>query len=151
LADWLVGWLVGWLVDWLTECLLLCLPTVCYANHLTDEHHPLQDIWSLRENVPVALARLCKNGSVDGPFLFKYDISVPRVRDMLLVAEEVRRDFLADGFCVADGHDLSVAAIAKETPLLSGGGATSRAECVLRVYCYGHVGDQNLHLNVILR
>lgn len=117
----------------------------------------VQDIWSLRENVPVALARLCRNGSSEGPLLFKYDISVPRVGDMLVVAEEVRRDFLADGFSVAECHDLASSPITQARSediavlQLSEDETRRRRECVLRLYCYGHAGDQNLHLNVMLR
>ncbi len=124
--------------------------------------------------MPVSLADICHNDRVEGPFLFKYDISIPDLRDMIDVSEEVKSDFRADGFVIMDSHDLnrtgrpeggatvSTAAnecekeqssVIKEEDCISSGIVVDSLQegCVIRMYCYGHAGDQNLHLNVVVR
>lgn len=89
-----------------------------------------QALWAIRENVPVSLAKLSRNGSVDGPFLFKYDVSLPSLLHVEEISAEVGDAFLREGFSVAAGHFLEGGA--------GGEGRGGRRGCVLRVYCYGH-------------
>ena len=76
------------------------------------------DIWSLRENITVALNK--------AGYVYKYDFSLPLHSFYKLVEET--RDRIEDRF--GDGSE------------------ESRSKVPLRVVGYGHVGDSNLHLNV---
>ena len=128
----------------------MCDPTAAQASIDSTR----QAIWAVRESIPVSLARLCRHESPQGPFLFKYDISIPVLQDMLPVAEEVAAALRAEGFAVATGLDdvpEKREGEGKGGSASQGDGGGGAEECLLRVFYYGHAGDQNLHLNVILR
>lgn len=76
-------------------------------------------LWTLREGIPEACG---KTGSV-----YKYDVSIP-VKDMYSVVEKVRLRLRENGLLTGDGQ--------AEGPIKA---------CV----GYGHMGDGNIHLNVV--
>jgi FAD/FMN-containing dehydrogenase len=105
------------------------------------------ELWKIRELIPVALAKMSRNGSLSGPFLLKYDISIPWAETE--VAVHAIREYLSQdcGHVLLDRDTLGVD---------SDGGRDyfhdhASVDYVLCVFCFGHAGDQNLHLNVILR
>lgn len=85
------------------------------------------DIWKLRELIPVAIE---EEGRVH-----KYDVSVPLDRFYELV-ERTREELREEGFGVATAR-------AAGAPV--GGGREGEE---VKVVGYGHLGDSNLHLNV---
>lgn len=85
------------------------------------------DIWKLRELIPVAIE---EEGRVH-----KYDVSVPLDRFYELV-ERTREGLREEGFGVATAQSAGAPA-----------GGRKKGEEV-KVVGYGHLGDSNLHLNV---
>ena len=105
------------------------------------------ELWKIREFIPVALAQMSRNTTVSGPFLFKYDISLPWLEtERLVTAVE---EYMS-GQC---GHAIIGFGVGVDThssrQYLQE--FKSSVDYVVCTYCYGHAGDQNLHLNVILR
>ncbi len=105
-------------------------------------------MWSIREHVPIALMQYSRTrlppGHSDAVFgkLFKFDVSV-RIGDMSAFLSAVRADAVLAGmqFLGADGlveHSLPAASM------------TLPQGYALRVCNFGHAGDQNLHLNILL-
>lgn len=86
---------------------------------LAQDSSQFASLWTLREGIPEACG---KTGSV-----YKYDVSIP-VGDMYSVCEKVRRRLQDKGLLKGDGsNDGSIRA------------------CV----GYGHMGDGNIHLNIV--
>ncbi|KAA1110809.1 hypothetical protein PGT21_032175 [Puccinia graminis f. sp. tritici] len=88
---------------------------------LSQDESQLQSIWSFRELIPESVGK-------HGP-TYKYDLSVP-LPVMYSIVEEARARFIEHGLLAPDGS---------EGDLLRG------------VVGYGHIGDGNLHLNVIAK
>jgi len=88
---------------------------------LSQDETQLQSIWSFRELIPESVAK-------HGP-TYKYDLSVP-LPVMYSIVEEARERFIQHGLLAPDGT---------EGGLLKG------------VLGFGHIGDGNLHLNVIAK
>lgn len=111
----------------------------------------VQHFWDVRELVPVALSQLCRYRTVMGPFLLKYDISIP-LQDWKAFSAEVVDTLKRVGYTVLPTHthtcektelDLKTKEIAIEDYNMSDSSFT--------IYEFGHGGDQNLHFNVVLR
>ncbi|KAH9470264.1 hypothetical protein MJO28_003853 [Puccinia striiformis f. sp. tritici] len=88
---------------------------------LSQDETQLQSIWSFRELIPESVGK-------HGP-TYKYDLSVP-LPVMYSIVEETRERFIKHGLLAPDGS---------EGDLLKG------------VVGFGHIGDGNLHLNVIAK
>ncbi|PLW26706.1 hypothetical protein PCASD_20758 [Puccinia coronata f. sp. avenae] len=88
---------------------------------LSQDESQLQSIWSFRELIPESVA---KHGST-----YKYDLSVP-LPVMYSIVEETRERFIQHGLLAPDG---------------------SEGDLLRAVVGYGHIGDGNLHLNVIAK
>ena len=88
---------------------------------LSQDETQLQSIWSFRELIPESVGK-------QGP-TYKYDLSVP-VPLMYSIVEEARERFIKHGFLAPDG---------------------SEGDLLRDVVGYGHIGDGNLHLNVIAK
>ncbi|OAV92174.1 hypothetical protein PTTG_03708 [Puccinia triticina 1-1 BBBD Race 1] len=88
---------------------------------LSQDETQLQSIWSFRELIPESVGK-------HGP-TYKYDLSVP-VPLMYSIVEEARERFIKHGFLAPDG---------------------SEGDLLRDVVGYGHIGDGNLHLNVIAK
>ncbi len=85
------------------------------------DQRQFNEIWSIRENVPVSLMQLSR---ILGGKLYKYDISV-NINKMDELVCDVKRE-------IQSSADLK-----------------SYAR-FLHVYTFGHVGDGNIHLNILL-
>lgn len=88
---------------------------------LSQDETQVQSIWSFRELIPESVA---KHGAT-----YKYDLSVP-LPLMYSIVEETRERFIQHGLLAPDG---------------------SEGELLRGVVGYGHIGDGNLHLNVIAK
>lgn len=88
---------------------------------LSQDESQLQSIWSFRELIPESVG---KHGAT-----YKYDLSVP-LPLMYSIVEETRERFIQHGLLASDG---------------------SEGDLVRDVVGYGHIGDGNLHLNVIAK
>jgi FAD/FMN-containing dehydrogenase len=103
----------------------------------------LQDLWSLREHVPLALMSLSRTGTASSPGtglvkkLFKYDVSLPEVAQMPVLVSEVADQLRREGYRVTQfaGDDDN--------------GSTSVA-VTFQLFGFGHIGDGNLHLNILM-
>lgn len=104
------------------------------------------ELWKIRELIPVALAQMSRNADLSGPFLLKYDISMPWSETERVVQSI---EAYLSGHCghVLLGRDVGVNSDSSSRYLKD----HPSVKAVLCVYCFGHAGDQNLHLNVILR
>ena len=123
-------------------------------NHRQEHfnHHPLsvmfspsllQSLWSLRESIPLGLAsktRLRQNSK-----LFKYDVSVS-LSKMEYTVDGIMDKLHRAGF--GPGTEACMR-IPHQQHLNSSLGFTSSTAGSVHVFCFGHVGDQNLHLNLI--
>jgi hypothetical protein len=106
-----------------------------------------QSIWSIRENIPVTLAQCSRNNSLTGPFLLKYDISIS-LDSWREVMEEVATSLQNHGYPYVYHGGCDTPSSSDLKPSTVGDG---RMDCHFRLYSFGHAGDQNLHLNVLLR
>ncbi|KAI8458597.1 hypothetical protein BY996DRAFT_4576959 [Phakopsora pachyrhizi] len=88
---------------------------------LAQDESQLQSMWSFRELIPESAS---KSGAT-----YKYDISLP-IPVMYEAVEETRKLFIKHQMLAPDG---------------------SEGDKVISVAGYGHVGDGNLHLNVIAK
>ena len=123
-------------------------------NHRQEHfnHHPLsvmfspsllQSLWSLRESIPLGLAsktRLRQNSK-----LFKYDVSVS-LSKMEYTVDGIMDKLQRAGFGLGSEACMR---IPHQQHLNSSLGFTSSTAGSVHVFCFGHVGDQNLHLNLI--
>ena len=102
-------------------------------------------MWDVRELIPVALAQMSNNSSLSGPFLFKYDISLPFQKTQSVMKSikhyltEQRNHVVLDG-------DNGVTSVDSDRYFAN----NPAVKYAIYFYCYGHAGDQNLHLNVIV-
>ena len=88
----------------------------------------MQRIWTIRESVTIALNHEAKRSK--SSVLFKYDISVP-VTDVNDTVMRIKQNLALRGYLTSNtnvGQSL---------------GGT------IDVFCFGHMGDENLHLNVM--
>jgi len=112
-----------------------------------------RELWAVREYIPVALAKLVHSinpsdervtpGSRLGK-LFKFDLSV-NLKDTDAFIERIRDRLVAQGFRLKHGRCPSIASARRdgdERLLLL------RA-CELEVCTFGHIADQNIHLNIL--
>jgi FAD/FMN-containing dehydrogenase len=115
--------------------------------------------WSIRENVPVALMAVSRlrpalemvDKSASYGKLFKYDISLSlRHMDTLvphLVENLIAMDYkIYPGGHVYDAHTQTTSFSSNRAL-----GATKHAHYAFQICCFGHAGDQNLHLNMLFR
>lgn len=89
-------------------------------------------MWAVRENVPLALmAASRKDRTHEGittSKLYKYDIGVDKVLKMLELIRRVEAQLTREGF--AKRNDRGIA---------------------FELCGFGHVGDGNLHLNILMK
>jgi len=111
-----------------------------------------RELWAVREHIPIALAKLAKmvHATTDGRGasrlrvgkLFKFDLSV-NLKDTDTFIERVRDGLVAQGFRLKD--DPSSAVTSK--------GGDERSSllrvCELELCTFGHIADQNIHLNIL--
>lgn len=83
-------------------------------------------LWSIRENVPVALMALSRN--LHGK-LFKYDISLSLMEHSSFI-DKITNELITKGYTIGNNND-------------------NDNDKRLEIYNFGHAGDSNLHLNVM--
>ena len=108
-----------------------------------------REIWAIRENVPVALLQMSRALSIDNSSiypgkLFKYDLSVP-LRSWLGFLQEIRENIWSKGYLVASSL------IEKNDISMTMSPTKPSGEINLEFCCFGHILDENLHLNVLVR
>jgi FAD/FMN-containing dehydrogenase len=115
-----------------------------------------RELWAVREHIPVALAKLAKMvhaTTIDGREvsrfrvgkLFKFDLSV-NLKDTDAFIKRVRDGLVAQGFRLKDDRD------PPSTGVTSRGGderSSLLRVCELEVCTFGHIADQNIHLNIL--
>lgn len=113
----------------------------------------IQLFWNIRESVPVVLMQSSREQKNDLGRLFKYDVSLP-LKQMNDLVQTLTANLLGEGFRVRNharrdmdsasyfGVDWIPCDLAKQ-PLFN--------HLELDICCFGHAGDQNLHLNVLMR
>lgn len=113
----------------------IILPNAYISTSATQE----SEMWKVRENVPVALMELSRRSG--GGKLFKYDVSLP-IAIMSEFVNNVQKSVLIQTSKLNDKNarkNLITAKIVED------------ALSSLQFYTFGHAGDQNLHLNILLR
>ena len=114
-----------------------------------------RELWAVREHIPIALAKLAKmvhatDGRGASQFrvgkLFKFDLSV-NLKDTDAFIERIRDGLSAQGFRLGeDGRGLSFSSAAS----VGGDERSSLLRlCELEVCTFGHIADQNIHLNIL--
>ena len=93
-------------------------------------------LWSIRENVPVALMTLSRN--LYGK-LFKYDVSLSLIEHNSFISK-ISKELINKGYCIGSNNSSSNN---------SGSSSSSNGKRTLEIYNFGHAGDQNLHLNIM--
>lgn len=88
-------------------------------------------LWNIRETLPLCLRPTAAQKMT---FNYKYDVSLP-VRQWREFQDEVGAHMTTNTKVRVLSHDLS----------------SSDGDICMRVYCFGHAGDQNLHYNVLMR
>jgi len=91
-------------------------------------------LWSIRENVPVALMTLSRN--LYGK-LFKYDVSLSLTQHNSFISN-ISKELINKGYCIGS----SESSVKKSD-------SSSNGKRTLEIYNFGHAGDQNLHLNIM--
>lgn len=159
---------------------------------VSQDQTQLQNLWALREYVPVALAHVSrklevinndntikyqtKNSKYDSAAaaisctgrLFKYDVSIA-VDEMPSLLQDIKSILQSFNFPLK--YDSATAAYSATDPQHNGETADTRCNLSniitftkeeenivkdlynyadIKICCFGHIGDQNLHLNVLL-
>jgi D-lactate dehydrogenase (cytochrome) len=70
--------------------------------------------------------------------LFKYDISLP-LRDWYIVSESVMNGMISEGYTVLNGSSNCI-----------NNSNNNNNKHILKFYSFGHAGDGNLHLNILI-
>jgi len=98
-----------------------------------------QSLWRIRENVPVALARLASNGGR----LFKHDISLPLggSQGMNAAVAQIKEQMKSQGFRILP--------VLHPVKAESSVHAAAVVVTPVSVACFGHAGDGHLHLNIL--
>lgn len=104
------------------------------------------ELWKIRELIPVALAQMSRNNLTCGPFLLKYDISLPW-QETEVVVSAIQKYMSEECKHVILDREVGVDSVRSNRYLKD----NTDVKYVMSVFCFGHAGDQNLHLNVILR
>ena len=104
----------------------------------SQQQHKL--LWRIRENVPVALARLA---SANGGRLYKHDISLPLggSQGMSAAVAQIKEQMKSQGFRILPvlHHPVKAESSIRTAVVVS----------PVSVACFGHAGDGNLHLNIL--
>lgn len=128
----------------------------------------MQDLWNVRENLTVSMAQLTRSNNplygavLNAPSsdallpvglagrLFKYDLSV-RLQDTDEVLHRLKQRLLDAGFRMKGVDSPPCPELHKHplTPQQSTGMCTLLSACELEFCNYGHIADQNIHLNVL--
>ena len=105
-----------------------------YNNGLIIDATIAQDVkqekalWSIRENVPVALMTLSKNRLGK---LFKFDVSLSLTKHNDFI-DSITNELLKKGYTIGNSDNNN-----------------NNNNKTLEIYNFGHAGDQNLHLNIM--
>lgn len=143
-------------------------PVAVLGVVLAQNEKQCRDIWAIRETVPVSLAQLSRPGAsmatatvedissslmlVNLGKLFKYDISLS-LDDMAEVVQGTVDGLRRCGYNVLCQSMLPGVAEYAEVISVSNPTAVDMVESpvTLQVHNFGHMGDNNLHLNVLMR
>lgn len=120
----------------------------------------VQSMWHVREAVPVCLMEMCRgnlelsssesnSSNPSSKKLYKYDVSISLQQTEDFLSELKRKLSTYEGIRVLTTTSTSTATTTTATSTLvsetsSGVGLTDLLFC-----CFGHAGDENLHLNII--
>ena len=118
----------------LVDCLISKNEIQAQVNY-DHRDHPrfdnLQELWAIRESIPVCLMEMSRTPSSSVKKLYKYDVSLPSVHQILNFAEGVRQSLVDAGYSVEE--------------------QSSGGQAAFRLYGFGHLGDGNLHLNILMK
>jgi FAD/FMN-containing dehydrogenase len=93
-------------------------------------------MWALREAIPTCLMDMSRQHEPEcAAKLFKYDVSLPQASQMPLVMQIVSDQLISEGHEVVD----------------SASGYQDDSLVSFKICGFGHVGDGNLHLNILMR
>eukprot|EP01041_Mallomonas_annulata_P000318 gene318-577_t len=114
----------------------------------------MQNLWTIRESITSTLAQLSQ--SIAGK-LIKYDISIPLLH-MESALHDIRQNITNKGYGLYDNNNddsnskqHSVKSSNETSSSNNNISLSKNSQKLVEIFNFGHMGDQNLHLNILYR